>query len=130
VSVGSLLISPHRDWWVARRVTGAGASVVLRTTRVQSIKKEWAAAMRTATHSCKESAYSVWRSMRSLRSKAVAEGICSGGGPRYLATGSDLLVDVGDVPLSRPAAQNELLGDFLVALPGSYEAQHFYFPLG
>src|SRR5262245_29713418 len=90
--------------------------------------------MRTATHSithlCLEGRYSIWRSIRSLRNEVVAEGVCSGRGPRSLTARPNLFIDVGDMPLRRPAAQHKLLGYLLVALARRYQAQHFYLPFG
>jgi hypothetical protein len=51
------MLCRHHSLGVVRRVLGAVAANVLRTTLAQTIEKEWAAAMRAATHSFLESTY-------------------------------------------------------------------------
>jgi hypothetical protein len=59
MSAAYLVWRRHHTLGVVRRVPIAGATDVLRTTLVQTIEKEWVAAMRAATHSFLESTYSI-----------------------------------------------------------------------
>jgi hypothetical protein len=46
------------------------------------------------------------------------------------AARADLAVEVGDVPLDRAHAQDQLIGDLLVALTVRHQPQHFHFTRG
>ena len=52
----------------------------------------------------------------------MTESVSRGGGSGGVAMNADLLVDIGDVPFDGADAEDEFLGDLLIALANGDEA--------